>query len=166
MWRIEQDALIIPRGAYVLQPNGNVERNRTFEGKRKSRINAGFVLVPDRIGLTATESGKLSNYFHFREPIGLSQKSLTQREALDRSVHFLDTIDEDIPKGSISSLFEKDLILSFQGWSVQFERGSGLVQIRSLKWLGMAFFHIPETNRYGSLYCGIGEENKDLPFML
>jgi radial spoke head protein 9 len=29
---IEQDALIIPRGAYVLQPNGDVERNRTFEG--------------------------------------------------------------------------------------------------------------------------------------
>lgn len=69
---------------------------------------------------------------------------------MDKSVHFLDTIDEDIPKG----------------WSVQYERGSGLVQIRSLKWIGMAFFHIPETNRYGSLYCGIGEENKDLPFMI
>lgn len=132
LWRIEQDALIIPRGAYVLQPNGNVERNRTFEG------------------LTVTESGKLTNYFHFREPIRLQQKNLIQRQALDKSVHFLDTIDEDIPKG----------------WSVQYERGSGLVQIRSLKWIGMAFFHIPETNRYGSLYCGIGEENKDLPFMI
>ncbi len=33
LWKIEQDALIIPRGAYVLQPTGNVERNRTFEGK-------------------------------------------------------------------------------------------------------------------------------------
>jgi len=52
------------------------------------------------------------------------------------------------------------------GWSVQYERGSGLIQIRSLKWVGMAFFHIPETNRFGSLYCGIGEENKDLPFMI
>ncbi len=58
------------------------------------------------------------------------------------------------------------LKISFLGWSVQYERGSGLVQIRSLKWVGMAFFHIPETNRYGSLYYGIGEENKDLPFML
>ena len=35
LWKIEQDALIIPRSAYVLQPNGNVERNRTFEGKNK-----------------------------------------------------------------------------------------------------------------------------------
>ena len=50
-------------------------------------------------GLTAVESGKLSNYFHFREPIRLHQKSLTHRQALDKSVHFLDTIDEDIPKG-------------------------------------------------------------------
>ncbi|CAF4711931.1 unnamed protein product, partial [Rotaria magnacalcarata] len=132
LWKIEQDAIIIPRGSYVLQPNGNVERNRTFEG------------------LTVTESGKLSNYFHFREPITLQQKSLIHRATLDKSLHFLDTIDEDVPKG----------------WSVQYERGSGLVQIRSLKWPGMAFFHIPETNRYGSLYCGVGEENKDLPFML
>ncbi|CAF1273647.1 unnamed protein product [Adineta steineri] len=130
--KIEQDALIIPRGAYILQPNGDVERNRSFAG------------------LTATESGKLSNYFHFCEPIHLPKKGLIHRSALDKSLHFLDTIDEDIPKG----------------WSVQFERGSGLVQIRSLKWPGMAFFHIPETNRYGSLYCGVGEENKDLAFML
>ncbi|CAF2329499.1 unnamed protein product [Rotaria sp. Silwood2] len=132
LWKIEQDALIIPRGSYILQPNGNVERNRTFEG------------------LTITESGKLSNYFHFRPPIRLEQKSLVHRATLDKSLHFLDTIDEDIPKG----------------WSVQYERGSGLVQIRCLKWIGMAFFHIPETNRFGSLYCGIGEENKDLPFMI
>ena len=59
-----------------------------------------------------------------------------------------------------------DFISRISGWTVQYERGSGLVQIRSLKWIGMAFFHIPETNRYGSLYYGIGEENKDLPFML
>jgi hypothetical protein len=34
LWKIEQDALIIPRGAYILQPNGDVERNRTFQGKK------------------------------------------------------------------------------------------------------------------------------------
>lgn len=117
-------------------------------------------------GLTAVESGKLSNYFHFREPIRLHQKSLTQRQALDKSVHFLDTIDEDIPKGILSPDEWSSPSSIYLGWSVQYERGNGLVQIRSLKWLGMAFFHIPETNRYGSLYFGVGEENKDLPFML
>jgi len=118
------------------------------------------------LGLTIAESGKLSNYFHFREPIHLQQKSLIYRSALDKSLHFLDSIDEDIPKGIIINSFISILIESFLGWTVQYERGSGLIQIRSLKWIGMAFFHIPETNRYGSLYCGTGEENKDLPFML
>lgn len=82
--------MIIPRGAYVLQPDGNVERNRTFEG------------------LTAIESGKLSNYFHFREPIRLQQKSLIERAALDKSVHFLDCINEDIPKGLVSTSISID----------------------------------------------------------
>jgi len=37
LWKIEQDALIIPRGSYILQPNGDVERNRTFEGTRENK---------------------------------------------------------------------------------------------------------------------------------
>jgi radial spoke head protein 9 len=60
-----------------------------------------FVYFICFIGLTAVESGKLSNYFHFREPIQLQQKSLIYRQTLDKSLHFLDTIDEDIPKGMI-----------------------------------------------------------------
>ncbi len=59
------------------------------------------------IGLTAVESGKLSNFFHFREPIQLQKKSLIHRQALDKSLHFLDTIDEDIPKGIDLSFNEK-----------------------------------------------------------
>jgi hypothetical protein len=38
LWRIEQDAVIIPRGAYVLQPNGDVERNRTFQGNQSKGL--------------------------------------------------------------------------------------------------------------------------------
>lgn len=52
------------------------------------------------------------------------------------------------------------------GWSLQMERGRELIHIRSLKWIGMTFYHIPETNRFGSIYFGTGEENKDLPFMI
>ena len=43
---IEQDALIIPRGAYILQPNGDVERNRTFEGQINNRL---FIFQHDLI---------------------------------------------------------------------------------------------------------------------
>lgn len=120
----------------------------------------------DFLGLTIAESGKLYNYYHFREPFLTQKNDPMHRSVLDRSLHFFDTINDDIPKSS----FHRKLILRMKsfilGWTLQYERGSGLVQLRSLKWLGMAFFHVPETNRYGSLYCGIGEENKDLPFML
>jgi len=51
-------------------------------------------------------------------------------------------------------------------WSLQFERGSSLILLRSLKWPGSSFFHVPETPSYGCLYFGIGEPNKDIPFML
>ncbi|CAF1373499.1 unnamed protein product [Adineta ricciae] len=148
LWRIEQDALIVPYTAYILQPNGDVQRNRTFEG------------------LTIAESTKLSNYYHFCEPVHLPKKSLVQRSTLEKSLQFLDPIDEDVPKGTFVLAIPPNQIAILLGWSVQYERGSGLVQIRSLKWPGMAFFHIPGTNRYGSLYYGIGEENKDLAFML
>ena len=59
------------------------------------------------------------------------------------------------------------LIYNFAGsWSLQFERGSGLVSLRSLLWQGYTFYHIPGTNKYGSIYLGTGEKNMDLPFML
>lgn len=57
--------------------------------------------------------------------------------------------------------------LCFAGcWSLQFERGSGLVTLRSLWWNGFVFFHVPGTRRFGHVYVGIGEKNLDLPFML
>lgn len=51
-------------------------------------------------------------------------------------------------------------------WSLQFERGSALVTLRSMLWLGFTFFHVPGTKDYGSIYVGTGEKNMDLPFML
>ena len=51
-------------------------------------------------------------------------------------------------------------------WSIQFERGSGLVMLRSLHWQGFSFYHVPGTRKYGSVYVGVGVKNLDLPFML
>lgn len=102
-------------------------------------------------GLSVAEAAKLCNYMHFREASKLQEKSLLQKANLDKALDFLDPIDEDIPKGC---------------WSLQFERGSGLVILRSLLWLGYVFFHVPGTRQYGSVYMGTGEKNMDLPFML
>ncbi|XP_071834020.1 radial spoke head protein 9 homolog [Apostichopus japonicus] len=130
---IDEQVAIAPRGAFVKTPHGAVLQNRSFEG------------------LSVTEAGKQQNYCHFREPVRLNEKSLLEKADLDKSIDFLDPINEDIPKGS---------------WSLKFERGSGLVTITSLLWPGTTFYHVPHTRKYGWIYVGTGEKNKDLPFML
>ncbi|XP_074658972.1 radial spoke head protein 9 homolog [Tubulanus polymorphus] len=130
---IGEDVFIIPRGAFVKQSTGEVQKNRCFEG------------------LNVTEAAKLGSYFHFRDAVNLNKKSLLERADLDKGIDFLDSLEDDEPKGS---------------WSLQFEKGSGLVILRSLLWLGYVFYHVPGMNRFGSVYVGTGEINKDLPFAL
>ncbi|CAG5135006.1 unnamed protein product [Candidula unifasciata] len=130
---IDNDVRIVPRGAFVQVPTAEVVKNRSFEG------------------LLVQEAAKLCNYMHFREAQCLNLKSLLQRANLDRAIDFMDSIEDDIPRGS---------------WCIQFERGSGLLTLRSFLWPGYVFFHVPATREYGSVYFGTGEKNLDLPFML
>jgi len=102
-------------------------------------------------GLSVSEAAKLCNYTHLRPTVRLQDKSLLQKASLDKAIDFMDAIDEDIPKGT---------------WSLQFERGSGLVTLRNLSWVGYTFYHLPNTRKFGSVYVGTGEKNMDLPFML
>ena len=50
-------------------------------------------------GLKVAEAAKLCSYMHFRDATRLGEKSLLQKANLDKSIDFLDPIDEDIPKG-------------------------------------------------------------------
>ena len=52
-------------------------------------------------GLTAIDASDLSNYFHFREPVGLGKKSVLERRGLVASTDFLDPISEDTPRYSM-----------------------------------------------------------------
>ncbi|CAL8095588.1 unnamed protein product [Calicophoron daubneyi] len=131
--RMENEVVIVPRGAYMRLPSGQVVRNKNFEG------------------LTVAEASKLLSYFHFRPPIHLPHKPLPDRARLDKAIDFLDTIEDDNPTNC---------------WSIQFERGSHLVLVKSLLWMGYTLYHLPGTNKYGSIYVGTGEYNIDLPFML
>lgn len=130
---IDEDVRIVPRAAFIKTPTGQVTPNRSFEG------------------LTVSDAAKLCSYMHFREPKLLLEKTLLQKANLDKGIDFMDTLEEDIPKGS---------------WSLQFERGNGLVTLRSLLWQGYVSFHVPGTRKFGSVYFGTGEKNRDLPFML
>lgn len=58
-----------------------------------------MVLLFLSIGLTVSESAKLCNYMHFREPVVMNQKPLLQRANLDKAIDFMDSLEEDIPRG-------------------------------------------------------------------
>ncbi|XP_014786874.1 radial spoke head protein 9 homolog isoform X2 [Octopus bimaculoides] len=130
---IDDDVRIVPRGSFMYTPTGKVVLNPSFKG------------------LFANDASKLYSYMHFRPAVLLSKKPIIERSNMDRSLDFMDIIEDDIPKGC---------------WSFQFERGCGMVVIRSLLWPGYTFFTKPGTPKFGSLYFGTGEKNLDLPFML
>lgn len=47
-----------------------------------------------------SEASQLYNFLHFRKAEKLLGKTLLQRSNLDKSIDFMDTIEEDIPKGN------------------------------------------------------------------
>ena len=72
----------------------------------------------------------------------------------------------DVVAERVKEMFDFACLFVSGSWSIQFERGSGLVTLRSLHWIGFSFFHVPGTRKYGSVYFGLGTKNLDLPFML
>ncbi len=150
---IEEDVLLLKEEDRLAAVISRIEEDSFIVPRGAFIMQPTSEIVRNRLfeGLTVNEAAKFSNYFHFRETKNLQNKSILFKANLDKAIDFLDPIDEDQPKGS---------------WSLQFERGSALVVIRSLKWPGSCFFHVPETPSYGSLYFGIGEQNRDIAFML
>ena len=51
-------------------------------------------------------------------------------------------------------------------WSLQCDQGGTCAVLRSLQWLGLVAYHVPNTPNFGYFYCGTGEKNPDLLFML
>ncbi|XP_069743890.1 radial spoke head protein 9 homolog isoform X3 [Narcine bancroftii] len=134
---INREAAIIPRGAFIMTPRGEVHKNRSFEG------------------LSVTEAGKLKSYLHFTKPITLKKKSVLMQANLEESIDFLNSLEDDELK-ELKQVF----------WSLQFERGNKLVILRNLLWPGFTFFHVPDTTQFGFIYMGLGEKNMDFPFMI
>ena len=128
---IDIDTFLVPRGAYILNSEQKVVKSKIFHG------------------LSEADAGKLLAYVHLRPP--KQMQSLLEQEHLSKSVDFLDSIAEDIPKGC---------------WSIQYDGVQDAVFLRSLHWPGYAFFNVPEMPIYGGIYVGNGQKNKDLPFML
>lgn len=51
-------------------------------------------------------------------------------------------------------------------WSIQCDQGGSCVILRNLIWMGMLAYVVPDSTSFGYFYCGTGEKNPDILFML
>lgn len=136
--KIDEEAMIVPKGAFLRSPAGIVMQNTSFGGlDEKSALD-------------------LANWYHFSGPIKLPTKSLLMQCNLTAPIDFLDAANGDIPSnGSWSMQTER-------GPGVD----SSIIKLRSLHWPGAESCHIPNTRQFARGYFGDGLKNINLPFML
>lgn len=130
---IDKDISIIPKGKYIVDSVHDIIENKTF------------------LGLSNMESLNLSNYFFFRDSRNINRINLISKAGIVEPYSFLDTIEEDVPKGI---------------WGLTHNAKRTIVMLRNLKWPGYHFFHELNTNKFGGVYFGNGKPEGDLVFMV
>ncbi|XP_071453740.1 radial spoke head protein 9 homolog [Hetaerina americana] len=85
---INDEAMIVPRGALFKNVNGVVIENENFRG------------------LNLEESKHLESYLHYRIPKNKWSANLYKRADFSYEMDFLDSIDGDVPKGCWSLQYE------------------------------------------------------------
>ncbi|XP_068088720.1 radial spoke head protein 9 homolog [Hyperolius riggenbachi] len=86
---IDKEAAVVPRGAFVRNPLGQIKVNPCFRG------------------LTVSDAKKLCSFFHFTPTVTPKTRSLLEKADLQPSIDFLDSLEHDIPKGCWSLHFEQ-----------------------------------------------------------
>lgn len=116
-------------------------------------LNEAQQVVPssDFKGLGLTEAKSLSSYVHFRAPTSVACLRALARTDVQFYSNFLDPLKGDLPQGC---------------WAVRQDPSVALVTLRSLTWPGYIAYHVPGTAKFGGLYFGYGQKNRDLPFIL
>ncbi|KAJ0175876.1 hypothetical protein K1T71_009035 [Dendrolimus kikuchii] len=127
------EAEVCARGQLIKQPNGTT------------------VISPSFYGLTSSEAKQLKSYLHVRQPQQRWNTNLLTRQDYNYSMDFLDSVDQDIPKGC---------------WNLSLEQNGSIAYLKNLYWPGMTFFHRVRTPDAGFLYVGNGRKNLDVPFLL
>jgi radial spoke head protein 9 len=116
-------------------------------------LNEAHQVVPssDFKGLGLTEAKALASYVHFRPPTSVASLRALARTDVQFYKNFLDPVTDDLPKGC---------------WACRQDPSVSLVTLRSLMWTGYCSYHIPGSTKFGGLYFGYGQKNRDLPFIL
>lgn len=111
---------------------------------------AGQAVLADYFsGLTPENATKLSSWVMYRVP--QRPPSALQRAQQDKSLDFLDSLEDEVPNGS---------------WTIQHGSDGANVLVKSLVWPGFVAYHSPGSKNFGYIYNGIGQCNSDLAFML
>ncbi|EEQ97518.1 Protein C6orf206, putative [Perkinsus marinus ATCC 50983] len=136
--RIDAETSVVPAGAHCLSDSYKVKESAAFRG------------------LNFADATSISAFRHFRPSSNAAAlRALVADDAVFMtSSNFLDTLEEDFPKGS--------------AWVVRpnVQAQQGATVLRSLVWPGYTAFHVPGSTLYGGVYLGDGLRNSDLPFML
>lgn len=116
-------------------------------------LNEAHMVVPssDFKGLGLTEAKALQNYVHFRSPTSVACLRALARTDVQFYSNFLDPLKTDLPQGC---------------WACRQDASVSLVTLRSLNWPGYIAYHVPGTTKFGGLYFGYGQKNRDLAFTL
>ncbi|KAK9517591.1 hypothetical protein VZT92_022950 [Zoarces viviparus] len=85
--QIDEEASVVPRGAFVKNPHGLVQINRSFGG------------------LSHSEARRLDNFLHFSKAKN-PKKTVREVGVVNETIDFLDVLMDDIPKGSWSLQLE------------------------------------------------------------
>ncbi|CAO1364665.1 unnamed protein product [Diamesa tonsa] len=115
------------------------------------QVNRSIAFNPCFKGLSRIDASSLKNYQLYRFPRNNRTFNLTKREDYNYQTDFFDTIDDLIPvNGNFTCCInDRDVCM-----------------IRSLRWLGMCFYHKINTIYQGFCYFGSGYENLDLLFTI
>lgn len=100
---IDNESHIVPRGFYYKLPDENIVKAPYFKGilvfnSNLFSLNDMFILI----GLDYSEIGNKQNFLHI-SPTYCTRNSIKnkQRSDYNGSIDFLESIDKDIPKGSL-----------------------------------------------------------------
>merc|ERR1712118_152939 len=113
-------------------------------------LNEVHSVVPnvDFNGLGASEALKLDQYLHFRPPTSVAKLRALARNDVQFYGNFLDAASDDLPNGC---------------WACRKDPSNSVVTLRSLSWPGYVAFHVAGTKKFGGLYFGYAQKNRDLP---
>lgn len=150
---LSTDDLHVSELDHLAQVVAEIDFDSAVVPKGAYALNEVHSVVPnvDFNGLSSEQAASLQNFLHFRPPTSVAKLRALARDDVGFYANFLDSVAEDLPNGC---------------WAARKDSASSLTTLRSLSWPGYVAFHILGTQKFGGLYVGYAQKNRDLPFLL